>query len=424
MSKWAVIKAEPNMTRTSGVAQRILRFNEGRDPERLALKYKAMRASAFAFLRGTCHLFYEDLPRAPLLRSAPRVWVCGDLHLENFGSYKGDNRLVYFDLNDFDEAVLAPCTWDLARALTSILVATASMRLGKVRARDLARLFLEAYVAAIRDGKARWVERETAQGMVGKLLNSLQRRKRKTFLDGRTVRTRKGRKIRLDGKHALPVSATDRRRIKKFMRAFAARQPEPGFFRLLDVARRIAGTGSLGVERYALLVTGKGSPDGNYLLDLKQALPSALAPRLKWKQPEWQNEAQRVATLQRRLQAVPMGFLGPVVMQRTAFVLRGLQPVEDRVHLTPGKAGAAGLEQTLATMAQLVAWSELRSSGLQGSATADQLIDYWAKPRRQDKLLDLADACARRTQRDWRAYCEAFDRGAFVQTAARGRKRK
>jgi len=412
------------MARTSSVAQRIRRFNAGRDPERLALKHKAMRTSAFTFLRGTCHLFYEDLPRAPLLRSAPRVWVCGDLHLENFGSYKGDNRLVYFDLNDFDEAVLAPCTWDLVRALTSILVAAASMGLGKARARNLSRLFLEAYVAAIRDGKARWVERETARGMVGKLLNSLQRRKRKTFLDGRTERTKKGRKIHLDGKRALPVSASERKRIKKFMRAFAARQPDPGFFRVLDVARRIAGTGSLGVERYALLVAGKGSPDGNYLLDLKQALPSALAPRLKWKQPEWQNEAQRVATLQRRLQAVPMAFLGPVVFDGTPFVLRGLQPVEDRVNLKPGKGGVAGLEQTLETMGQLVAWSELRSGGLQGSATADQLIDYWAKRRRQTKLLELASACAQRTQRDWREYCKAFDRGAFQQTASSGRARK
>jgi uncharacterized protein (DUF2252 family) len=320
--------------------------------------------------------------------------------------------------------VLAPCTWDLIRALTSILVAGESIGLGKARGRKLARRFLEAYVAAIQDGKARWLERETAQGMVGKLLDGLRRRKRKSFLDGRTVRTKKGRKIRLDGEHALPVAASERGRIKRFMRAFAAEQPDPGFFRVLDVARRIAGTGSLGVRRYALLVAGRGSPDGNYLLDLKQALPSALAPRLKWKQPGWQNEAQRVATLQRRLQAVPMAFLGPVVMGGTPFVLRGLQPVEDRVNLKPRKAGVAGLEQTLETMAQLVAWSELRSGGLQGSSTADQLIDYWAKRSRQSKLLELAGTCARRTQRDWREYCEAFDHGAFEQTASSGRVRK
>ena len=80
------------------VAARILRFNEGRDPERLDMKYEAMRQSPFAFFRGTCHLFWEDWPRDSPLNSAPVTWVCGDLHFENFGTYKGDNRLVYFDI--------------------------------------------------------------------------------------------------------------------------------------------------------------------------------------------------------------------------------------------------------------------------------------------------------------------------------------
>ena len=408
------------------VVERIRRFNAGRDRERLALKYRAMRTNAFAFLRGTCHLFYENLPQASLLRSAPLTWICGDLHLENFGSYKGDNRLVYFDLNDFDEAVLAPCTWDLVRVVTSILVAAKSIKLGKVEARTLARRFVDAYVAAIEDGKARWVERETAQGMVRKLLDGLRLRKRKDFLDSRTLRARGRRRIRIDGKHALPVSAGEPARIKRFMREFASRQPNPKFFRVLDVARRIAGTGSLGIERYALLVEGRGSPDDNYLLDLKQALPSSLVPWLRWKQPKWQNEAQRVVTLQRRLQAVPMAFLGPVVMDATPYVLRGLQPVEDRVALNTWKGDLALLEQTLVTMAHLTAWSQLRSSGLEGSATADELIAYWGKRKRRDKMLALALECGRQTEQDWRAYCAAFDSGAFPEAPPirRSTKRK
>ena len=86
------------------VVHSIAEFNRGRDPERLAMKLRAMRADPFVFLRGTCHLFYARLPRDPLLRSAPPTWLCGDLHLQNMGSYKGDNRLVYYDINDFDEA--------------------------------------------------------------------------------------------------------------------------------------------------------------------------------------------------------------------------------------------------------------------------------------------------------------------------------
>jgi uncharacterized protein (DUF2252 family) len=408
------------------VAERIREFNAGRDPQRLALKHRIMRASVFAFLRGTCHLFYERLPAASLFRGAPLAWICGDLHLENFGSYKGDNRLVYFDLNDFDEAALAPCTWELVRIVTSILVGGESIGLDKGQARTLSRRFLDGYVAAIEDGKSRWVERETAQGMVRKLLDSLRLRKRQEFLDSRTVRVRGRRKMRLDGKRTLPVTVKQRERIKRFMRKFAKQQPNPKFYRLLDVARRIAGTGSLGVERYALLIEGKGSPNGNYLLDLKQALPSSLAPFLRWKQPKWQNEAQRVVTAQRRVQAVPMAFLGPVVIDGTPFVLKGLQPVQDRVALDKWRGDLALLEQTLLTMAHLTAWGELRSSGLQGSATADELIEYWGKPSRREKLLALALDCRRQTQRDWRDYCEAFDRGAFPEAgpARRGAKRK
>lgn len=90
------------------VIETIRRFNAGREPERLAMKYAYMRASPFVFLRGTYHLFYDRLSTAPLAAGAPAAWICGDLHLENFGSYKGDNRLVYFDVNDFDESALAP----------------------------------------------------------------------------------------------------------------------------------------------------------------------------------------------------------------------------------------------------------------------------------------------------------------------------
>jgi len=406
------------------VVERIRRFNAGRDPDRLALKYRIMRTSAFAFLRGTCHLFYARLPDVPLARTAPLTWVCGDLHLENFGSYKGDNRLVYFDLNDFDESVLAPCTWDLVRVVTSILVGGQSLGLDAAQERTLSRRFLDAYVGAMEDGKARWVERETAEGLVRRLLEAARLRNRKAFLDSRTLRVRGRRKIHVDGKRALPVTEKQRARIKRFMREFARRQPNPKFYRLLDVARRVAGTGSLGVERYVLLVEGRGSPNGNYLLDLKQALPSSLGPFLRWKQPRWQNEAQRVATLQRRLQAVPMAFLRPVVMDGTPYALRGLQPVEDRVALNKWRGDLALLEQTLVTMAQLTAWSELRSSGQQGSATVDELIEYWGKRSRPAKLLDLAVQCRRQTERDWKEYCKAFDRGAFPEASQAGKTHK
>ncbi|MGZ5237441.1 MAG: DUF2252 family protein, partial [Caldimonas sp.] len=259
------------------IVRRIQAFNRGRDPQRLRLKYRAMRASAFAFLRGSCHLFYDRLPRSGLFKSAPLTWCCGDLHLENFGSFKADNRLVYFDINDFDQSALAPASWDLIRMVSSLRVAADNVTIRKSEGERVCALFVESYASAIALGKSYWVERDTAEGLVRSLLDGLRTRQRAAFLKTRTEFKGKKRLLRVDGTKALPSTEQQRAAVNDFMTAFALTQPRPDFFRVLDVARRVAGTGSLGVDRYVILVEGRGGPDGNYLLDLKHATPSVLA---------------------------------------------------------------------------------------------------------------------------------------------------
>src|SRR6185295_5989257 len=95
------------MSTRASIVDRISHFNRGRDPERVARKFETMHDSAIGFFRGTCHLYCEDWPAGSRLDDTPAAWVCGDLHVENFGVYKGDDRLVYFDIGDFDESVLA-----------------------------------------------------------------------------------------------------------------------------------------------------------------------------------------------------------------------------------------------------------------------------------------------------------------------------
>jgi uncharacterized protein (DUF2252 family) len=397
------------------VVDTIRTFNAGRDPERLAMKYANLRSNAFVFLRGTCHLFYDRLPSDALFAKAPAGWLCGDAHLENFGSYKGDNRLVYFDLNDFDEAALAPVTWELVRFLSSILVAGDALCATPADAQALCGTFLDAYAAALVLGKARWVERDTADGLVRELLDTLKARTRPAFLDRRTDGKGRGRVIRCDGKHALAATDDARAKVTQLIDTFAASQDKPGFFKVLDVARRIAGTGSLGVERYIVLVEGKGSPDGNYLLDLKQALTSSLAPHLALKQPAWPSQAHRVVGLQRRMQAVSMAFLQPVVDAKAkasspSYVLRGLQPSEDRVTLDARRSSLAQIGGVIGQMGQLMAWAQLRSAGRQGSAIADALIDFGGSAASwRGDLLAAAHQCAAQVEKDWKAYSEAYD---------------
>jgi uncharacterized protein (DUF2252 family) len=398
---------------TVDVVNRIQSFNAGRDPERLSMKYRAMRAGPFAFLRGTCHLFYDRLPRGGVFKSAPLVWVCGDLHLENFGSYKGDNRLVYFDVNDFDESALAPASWDLVRFLTSLRIGTESVSVGEAREQALCQTFLDAYASSLALGKAYWVQHETAQGLVRHLLVGLRDRQRASFLDSRTLVKRKQRLLRVDGKKALPPTGPQRTAITTFMQEFAKGQAQPDFFAVLDVARRIAGTGSLGVDRYAILVQGKGSPDGNYLLDLKEALPSSLLPNLKVTQPKWKNEAQRVVAVQRRMQAVSMAFLQPVFFAENPCVLRALQPSEDRVAVSGSRQTAGDLDHLMRTMGQLVAWAQLRSAGRDGSAIADELIEFGQRKKWKEQLLGASQDCAVQVRKDAATFNAAWDDGEF-----------
>ncbi len=221
--------------------------DRGRDRELLARKHDRMRASPFAFLRGSCRLFYEQLP--PGSGREPLVWGCGDLHLENFGSYKGDNRLVYFDLNDFDDAARFPATAELVRMVASIVLAADEVGLSPKDGLGLGRDFLEAHRAALVLGHARWVERDCASGIVRALLDQARLRARKTLLAKRTIGRGLARRIRIDGERQLAVDSAVARRVKKAIMDEFAGDPSWDRLRVLDVAHRVAGIGSLGVER-------------------------------------------------------------------------------------------------------------------------------------------------------------------------------
>jgi uncharacterized protein (DUF2252 family) len=397
----------------------IRRFNAGRDPKRLAMKFKNLRKSPFVFLRGTCHLFYARLPEAQMRVKAPVVWCCGDLHLENFGSFKGDNRLVYFDINDFDESALAPASWDLVRFLTSVLLAADDLKADPTEARKLCDAFVRSYAAALVAGSPRWIERDTAGGLIEELLGSLESRTRVRHLNDRTEHKRGARrKIRCDGKRALPVSDSERARVKKMIAShaqtltLAQTRAWPDFFEVLDVAHRIAGTGSLGLERYVVLIEGKGSPNANYLLDLKEAVPSSLVPHLKATQPAWPTQAHRIVAVQQRVQAAPMAFLHSIERRKSSYVLRGLQPSEDRIELYESGVKFEKVLGVVEEMGRIVAWGQLRSAGRQGSAIADELIEFGSTRKAwHDELVSAARRCAKLVRKDWASFCAAYDAG-------------
>ena len=415
---WPFRRKDANVKIQSDVAVAIKAHDLKLDPARLALKYAAMRKDGFAFFRATCHLFYAHLPELGRLMQAPSAWCCGDLHLANFGSFKGDNGAVYFDLNDFDEALLAPCIWDALRASASIVVAHQSLQTTPGHGAQLVKKFIDAYGDALARGHAGWIERDTATGVVAELIGQMKGLSRKDFLDRRTHRKGNSRAITCDGDHALEATPAEQERVRALVRRWAKARAEPqpvpdGFFDVADVALRIAGLGSLGVERYVVLVQGKGAPDRMRLLDIKRARPSSSVAASQTQQPAWDNQAERVISVQLRMQAQTPAYLGTMLDGKRSYVVRELQPREDRLDLAQLGRQPAQLDVAIATFGRLLAFAQLRAAGRQGAANADGLMAYGAKVKWRDSLAQAALLCAERSGADWAEFCASFDAGAF-----------
>ena len=378
-------------------------FNRGRLPSLLALKYRKMAATPFGYFRGTNHLFHAAWPGQAWLERMPAVWLNGDLHLENFGTYRGDNRLVYFDVGDFDDGCLGPAGRDLARFLVGLSLVARELGLGRSEG-ALARIFLAAYRGALAGGKARWIERRTATGLIGMLLKDLERRTQADLLLKRTLVKKRGRRLREDTGKALKLPKAERERVIAFMERFARHRADPDFFTVLDVAQRVAGVGALGLPRYVVLIRGSGRPDGAALVDLKCQTGSTLLPLMRQHQMRFASEAERVVEIENRMQAVGPAFLAAVRIGGRAFTLRELQPSADKLDLEAAQPDAAELEAVVWSMGELTAWAQLRSAGRDGSASIDDLIAFAKNADPFNRLAALSRDWARQIERDWRDF--------------------
>ena len=403
MSEWPSDRA---------VWQLIQAFDRDRDVNILPQKYVKLRKNAFAFFRGTCHLFYRDLPREITKVTAPVGWICGDLHLENFGTFKGDDRQIYFGINDFDEGALAPCIWDVTRLLTSIFLAAASLNFDRATAGKLASTCLSSYVNTLALGKTLTITETNSDGIVGALLEDLRQRKRRDRLDERTTLIKHRRQLKFDRQKTLKIDPLQFDRVSNAIQQWASSQPNSDFFEVLDIGFRVAGTGSLGLDRYLILVAGKGSPDRNYLLDFKQQPISALQPYLGV-QPTWANPATRVMRVQQLVQSAPPALMAAIEFDDRSYLLRELQPTQDKITLKTGAVDRAQLEKLVDTMARVTASAHLHGSGKLGAAITQDLIDYGHNLAWQQDVLSYASSYAGQVQLDYQAFCEATE-GLFI----------
>jgi uncharacterized protein (DUF2252 family) len=407
----------------SELSDRLITFNDGLLPDMLQLKYEAMTDNAFRFYRGTCHLFYEDLAAAEALPLSPLAWICGDLHIENFGSYKGDNKLVYFDLNDFDEAVLAPASYELARMISSIFVAFESLEIEPEKAMKMAQLYVKTYAATLAKGKAISIEPRTAKGIVCAFLTAATKSTEKDILKKRTISKKKKIMLSLEDERHFKIGKKLRRELNGHINEWIKTSSDgPYNYEVISTIFRLAGTGSIGLKRYLFLLKSTNTKNKYLLLDMKQARGSSLLPYLQVQQLNWGNEAERVIGVQQRLQNVPAALLSTTVFRRESFIIQELQPVKDTIKFKVLKEDYRDMYQVIDDMAALTASAQLRSSGMQGSGTIDDLMAFGNDQAWQEKVIAYGHGYAQKVKKYYRQYLRDFKAGKFADPGAENKK--
>jgi uncharacterized protein (DUF2252 family) len=399
------------------LSERLKAFNAHLLPDIIQLKYKAMTESTFRFYRGTCHLFYEDLSNATPLPLSPLTWICGDLHLENYGSFKGDNKMVYFDLNDFDEGLLAPAVYELARMVTSIFIAFDTLELDLGEALKLAGLYLKTYAATLAKTKAISIDPRTAKGIVCDFLTAVEKTKEKDLLKKRTVGKEKKRELAMADKWHIKLIELNKklqRELIVHMNKWIATSNDSSYdYKVKGVIFRVAGTGSLGVKRYLFLLKSGNTKNKYLLVDMKQAEPSSVKPYVDVQQLQWETEAERVVAIQKRMQNVSANLLGTTVFNGDPYVVQQLQPVKDTFDFNLLKDDQPNTCQVIDDMAALAASAQLRSGGMQGSSIIDDLSAFGKSDKWQQAVLDYSMKYAQKVKRDYQQYLKDFKNGVF-----------
>ena len=204
----------------------------------LQLKHRQMASSLFAFLRAT---FYRWGPlwreTCPDLVKAPRVLAVGDLHVENFGTWREKEGRLVWGVNDFDEAARMPYAVDLMRLVTSAILAQSENRLA-IDAAGAATAVLEGYAEFLEAGGKPFVLEESHPHLREMALGAERD------------------PVHFWSKLATVPTAAPPKRIQRLLRKCL-----PGTVEDITFSHRIAGVGSLGRPRYV----ATGSSNGGFL---------------------------------------------------------------------------------------------------------------------------------------------------------------
>src|SRR5216684_61475 len=153
-----------------------------RVPELVPVRYGRMLVSPFSYFRGAALPMASDLAATPV--SGLAVQACGDAHLSNFGIFGSAERLLVFDVNDFDETLPGPWEWDVKRLAASMEVAARDNGFPSQKRREIVAATVASYRQAMRGFAAMtnldvWYARADVDQVRAQFASQLKARQRK-----------------------------------------------------------------------------------------------------------------------------------------------------------------------------------------------------------------------------------------------------
>ncbi|MDT0275485.1 DUF2252 domain-containing protein [Blastococcus goldschmidtiae] len=386
-------------------------------------KFDKLAGSVFHFFRGTNLLFYRDILGEDA--RMPTVLALGDVHPGNFGVMPSADNVPVFGVNDFDDAFYAPFTWDLKRGVVGFMLGAAEKSgLERKKQRAIAQRFVRGYIEGIAayatDGTEQdeQLRLDNAPPMIAELISGVMERGRAEWL-AETLLDEHGTGFRTD-EELVPVSsrrAEFQDLVDRYVRENDVAVPaRAGAMRVKDVAeRKGAGTASLGLARYFVLIEGpRADGTDDLLLEFKRARRSALAGLVPPSGFEVDRQGDRIRHAQRVHLVNGDVFYGSVDFDGHSLMVRERAPFRDDMSL--GSLSVGEWKEYAAICGRVLAHTHAMSD-------ENGLIDYDVEPAIMeaigghdlfvDDLLRFADEAVARVRADHEHFVADHELGAF-----------
>ena len=411
------------------------------DPDAFRTKFRKMAADPFAFYRGSACLFYADVAQRGdrwADERTGRVWIQGDLHAENFGTYMDGSGVLIFDVNDFDEAYVGHFTWDLQRFAASLALLCWQKALSDKEISSLIDVFARAYLKQVRwfveveDDASFSLNLLTARGAVLSALQSARLSKRADLLDRITVVDECDRRFR-DGSGVGLLSDDERATVEAAFERYLETIPHTQRFRgiaydVKDVISKTGfGIGSAGLPSYTVLIEGFNQAlDNDVVLSMKQGnIPAPSRVVLDDEVRDYfRHQGHRTAVSQRALQAHADRLLGYTDIDGVGFVVSELSPYEadlDWSELTEPDEIAVVVEQLGQAVAKVHCVSDSDSDQSLVDFQTEEAIIEAVGDAEDDFVEDLVAfglEYAQDMREDHRHFVEAFREGRIPGVTA------